>query len=226
MCRWAAGAPTPGRRSHIAGQEHYVASSLAQPVQNIRVAGTGRAGVGLFAALLASAVTSSSAQAASPPGASAGQSLVAPYTGFGGYQLDGSVNQIGAEWRVPKATSSANASYGAFIQVGTLAYVNKGHQTRYEAFWTDNSPEEDLHTRNLGPPKAGDLVSASMTETPNGWNLMVINVTQAKRSNRSVAYGGGEPLQRGEWVVEDPLHRRGRRRIYRSRASRRSISLI
>jgi hypothetical protein len=90
----------------------------------------------VVAAFIAAFLGASTSRQVPPKSASASQ-VEAPPTGFGGYQWPGKVDEIEAEWRVPRVVGTAQdggestwigvqgpGTDEPFIQLGTLANVN------------------------------------------------------------------------------------------------------
>jgi hypothetical protein len=148
-----------------------------------------------------------------------------PVTGFGGYRVEESADQISAEWRVPSVVDTSPVGYsatwiglqsgmpgGPFIQLGTYSVQSPGSTTSssgsgsspsYGVFWSDTALKYEAMTPvRLSRP--GDLIAFDMTRGARGWKLNVHDVTVGWSRSIEVDYGGSDRFSQAEWVQEDP----------------------
>jgi hypothetical protein len=140
--------------------------------------------------------------------------LVAPFTGFGGYQESGTVTSIGAQWRVPTISrdsvpgdaatwiGSQNTTNNQLIQVGVIETYTLGETVRYEAFWSDLAVGYAAQT--FGEVGPGDVVSVSMTRDNSGWTLRLVDKSRHLTGRKFITFPERTPFTVGEWVQEDP----------------------
>ena len=142
-----------------------------------------------------------------------------PPTAFGGYRWSagwhGNVKQISAQWRVPKIQPSSKFQYAStwvgaqnpdggppFIQLG-ITENNIGQLGGdYRSFWSDT--KVDFHPQVMSVVRAGDLVSADMSQVSGGWLLTFKDLTRHSTKTKKVAYGAGKTYSQAEWLQEDP----------------------
>jgi len=120
-----------------------------------------------------------------------------PSTGFGGYRIATSADQISAKWRVPAVLPTSpmglsatwiglqtKAPDGPFIQLGTYAdqsvFSPPGQPRKswssYGIFWSDTARAfRPVSVVELSRP--GDLISFDMTRNDQGWYLKVHNLS-------------------------------------------------
>ena len=55
--------------------------------------------------------------------------------------------------------------------------------------------------------RAGDLVSANMSQVSDGWTLTFKDLTRHRTTTKKVAYGEGATFSQAEWLQEDPAPR-------------------
>jgi hypothetical protein len=142
-----------------------------------------------------------------------GSKTTYPSTGFGGYSWKGDVREISATWLVPKISVHSHEGYAGtwigvegpnnlFIQIGTLEERQYNGHDRYEAFWSDTPFQ--FHAQNLGPTRAGQHISASLTQTARGWTLTLSNASKSLEVNKKISYGANKEFTVGKWIQEDP----------------------
>ena len=137
-----------------------------------------------------------------------------PETGFGGYNWFGLVVQISAHWHVPvisPASASGHASTWVgtqdatgnppFIQLGTTEDKFSG-QIAYNAFWSDAAV--GYHPHLFLPLNGGDAVAANMQRVPDGWTLVLSDLTTRHSKRLTIHYGDGGTFDQAEWLQEDP----------------------
>lgn len=137
-------------------------------------------------------------------------------TKFAGYFASGPVDQIGAQWVVPRierATSvyqsaatwlGASSPAGAFIQLGTWDAVGNlapSPQVRYKAFWSDTAKND--RAEPLFGVSPGDVVAASMRRTQPGWRLAFRDVTTGRSTSFTVDYAPRARFTQPQWAQED-----------------------
>ena len=149
-----------------------------------------------------------------------------PSTGFGGYRLQASADQISAQWRIPTviATSPTGVSAtwigiqtktpgGPFIQLGTYADqtvpsslgAQRQSVASYGVFWSDTARVfHPVPIVRLSRP--GDLISFDMTRSAQGWQLKVHNLTVGWSRTVDVRYGASDRFTQAEWIQEDPAN--------------------
>jgi hypothetical protein len=147
-----------------------------------------------------------------------------PATGFGGYRLAASADQISAEWRIPAVLGTSRPGYsatwiglqteapdGPFIQLGSYADesffpppgANPKSTASYGIFWSDTArgfraaPIVELS-------RPGDLISFDMTRNDQGWYLKVHNLSVGWSRSVEVHYGASDRFTQAEWFQEDP----------------------
>ena len=143
-----------------------------------------------------------------------GAVIVAPITGFGGYNWYGKVSDISAQWRVPTISSTSRAGYAStwigvqnevnnqFVQIGVTENDYGDGPDQYEAFWSDLAV--GFSPQNFGAVSAGDQVSVSMIRKRRGWALKFDDTTGHLHGKRFVKLSKGVPFTQGEWIQEDP----------------------
>jgi peptidase A4-like protein len=146
--------------------------------------------------------------------AAPGAVIVAPITGFGGYNWYGKVSNISAQWRVPAISSSSKAGYAStwigvqnelnnqFVQIGVTENYYGDGPVQYQAFWSDLA--EGFSPQNFGDVSPGDLVSVSMTRSNRGWALDFVDKSRHLNGKRFVKLSESVPFTQGEWIQEDP----------------------
>jgi hypothetical protein len=138
---------------------------------------------------------------------------------FVGYRAFGTSHSISAEWRVPRilGSSEAHASTwiglqnesGAFIQVGTTEDSFVGdregipHGVSYAGFWSGDKVEFRPQPTLPQPVRAGDLMSASISETKSGWRVQLVDTRNEMHFVRTMRLGTTD-LTEAEWFQEDP----------------------
>jgi len=138
-----------------------------------------------------------------------------PPTGFGGYRWIGTVKQLSAQWSVPTVQPSSKFEFastwvgaqnqnggGPFIQLGITENSLGSLGTQYRSFWSD--PKVGFHPQVLSVVHAGDLVSANMSQVPDGWVLTFKDITRDSVKTKKVVYGVGAKFTQAEWLQEDP----------------------
>jgi len=151
--------------------------------------------------------------ATSPPARSA-KLLNAPVSGFGGYFARGSVDDLGAHWRVPMITGVSDDAHastwigvqdheGDFLQIGTTEDESSG-RTAYSAFWSD--PVVGFHPQFILTVSPGDEIAAELVEDPGGWSGTLDDMTTGRRARvpSSIRYAPRSAMQLSDWVQEDP----------------------
>jgi hypothetical protein len=145
---------------------------------------------------------------------SKGDISVAPLTGFGGYNLQTTVRQIGARWLVPTISATSTAGVAAtwvgaqnlvdshFIQLGILEICSKTGAISYQAFWSDTA--ENFVPQTLGTVRSNDEVTASMARNKQGWELDFRDKTSGFSVIKQVVYAAGATFSQAEWLQEDP----------------------
>lgn len=156
----------------------------------------------------------------SPPAAQA------PITGFGGYNWDGTVTSIGAQWNVPTILPSSAPGYAStwigaqtpvndrgFIQLGTLeqdggaeqprSAASSPHAPQYFAFWSDT--QRGFHPVILGTVAPDSLISAAMVKSPSGWKLTLTDNLRRLATGLLVRDSPSDPYNQAEWLQEDPV---------------------
>jgi hypothetical protein len=138
---------------------------------------------------------------------------VFPITGFGGYGWSGKVDEVTAEWRVPKISSASNAGAAAswigaqnsqdtdFIQIGVNELALKNGLNEYLAFWSDVHVQ--FHPQYLGAVHPGEMLYASMKQGRGGWTISLHNGSNSFSAKRTISYGAGLSFTRAEWLQED-----------------------
>jgi hypothetical protein len=185
----------------------------------------------LLVLIALAAFVGSSADRPGTPSNETGPRVEGLITGFGGYRWHGIVNEIGAQWVVPKVIgtggNAAEATWiGAqgtsrdepFIQLGTMAYRSswpspgseaapgQPSKAAYIVFWSDTAVRfRAIPIVRLSRP--GDLISFRMAKGPEGWSLRVKNLTVGWSRSVSVRYGQNDSFSQGEWLQEDPAAR-------------------
>jgi hypothetical protein len=146
--------------------------------------------------------------------AAPGAVIVAPITGFGGYNWFGKVSDISAQWRVPTITSTSKAGYAStwigvqnevnnqFVQIGVTENDYADGTSQYQAFWSDLA--EGFSPQNFGDVSPGDLVSVSMVRSSRGWTLDFVDTSRHLNGTRFVKMSQSVPFTQGEWIQEDP----------------------
>src|SRR5580700_6971360 len=146
--------------------------------------------------------------------AAPGAVIVAPITGFGGYNWYGKVSNISAQWRVPAISSSSKAGYAStwigvqnevnnqFVQIGVTENYYGDGPVQYQAFWSDLA--EGFSPQNFGDVSPGDLVSVSMVRSNRGWALDFVDKSRHLKGKRFVKLSQSVPFTQGEWIQEDP----------------------
>ena len=178
----------------------------------------GLAVVTAAAAIAGAFGTASKSSTTSPPAA------FGPPTGFGGYRSSGSVDEIGAQWRIPSVLSSSRPGFaatwigaqshddtGPFVQLGSYSYlpphssdVHPAHPGPfYGIFWSDTQHHFDT-VPIVQLMHAGDLISFRMSRNASGWKLTVHNQSFGWTRSLEVHYGADGSYNQGEWVEEDP----------------------
>ncbi len=155
-------------------------------------------------------------------------------TGFGGYVWNGPVDEIDAEWRVPRiigagqnaAESTWIGAQGTsadqpFIQLGTAGYLaSSPFLSPEEPSSSSISPSQPTqstydvfwsdtaqHFRPITLVRLrhpGDLISFQMRKQGNGWRLSVRNVTAGWSQSITVPYGEHDSFSEASWLQEDP----------------------
>src|ERR1700722_12878797 len=148
-----------------------------------------------------------------------------PPTGFGGYRSFGSVDEIGAEWRIPAVSrtsrpgtavtwigAQSHDDNGPFIQLGSYSYLRPSLGNTdpadlgpfYGIFWSDT--ERHFHPVLITRLEhAGDLIEFQMSRNADGWRLWVHNQSFGWTRSIEVDYGAGGSYNQGEWLQEDPV---------------------
>jgi hypothetical protein len=138
---------------------------------------------------------------------------VFPITGFGGYGWSGRVNEVTAEWRVPKISSASNTGAAAtwigaqnsqdtdFIQIGVNELALKDGLNEYLAFWSDVHVQ--FHPQYLGAVHPGEMLYALMKQGKGGWTISLHNGSNSFSAKRTISYGAGLSFTRAEWLQED-----------------------
>jgi Peptidase A4 family len=146
--------------------------------------------------------------------AAPGAVIVAPITGFGGYNWFGKVSDISAQWRVPTISSTSKAGYAStwigvqnevnnqFVQIGVTENDYGDGPAQYLAFWSDLA--EGFSPQNFGDVSPGDLVSVSMVRSNRGWALDFVDKSRHLKGKRFVKLSQSVPFTQGEWIQEDP----------------------
>jgi len=170
-----------------------------------------------FAALIVAAACISGVSRSGPSNgvheASHSPAFFFPSTGFGGYSINGKVDTISAEWRVPRILPKSRPGVAAtwigaqtsvndaFIQIGVNEFANTvGSQ--YLLFWSDTA--ENFHPQPLGAAHAGELIFFSMTDNSSGWLLQLHNQSKSLSVTREIRYGRGVSFTVSEWIQENP----------------------
>jgi hypothetical protein len=156
---------------------------------------------------------------AATPGATASSSNNSggyhPSTGFGGYNWQGKVRQISAQWHVPTIAPTSPAGHAStwvgaqsadgsapFIQLGTTEDLFSSDSPEYAGFWSDS--HVGYHPQFIFNVKAGDLISSDMTRVPSGWQLVFDDETKNRSTTLTIHYGSTGTYNQGEWLQEDP----------------------
>jgi hypothetical protein len=146
--------------------------------------------------------------------AAPGAVIVAPITGFGGYNWFGKISDISAQWRVPTISSTSKAGYAStwigvqnevnnqFVQIGVTENYYGDGPAQYQAFWSDLA--EGFSPQNFGDVSPGDLVSVSMVRSTRGWALDFVDKSRHLNGKRFVKLSQSVPFTQGEWIQEDP----------------------
>ena len=175
-----------------------------------------RRGLGLASAILGVllGLTLPTSSGASTPQTNA--NLFAPDVGFAGYDLRGTVSEIGASWKVPRIADDSKLGDAStwigtdnsdrdFIQLGTVEDKNHGRPD-YFAFWSDTAKENLVQL--VFPVAPGSSVSVRMQQTPSGWNLSMKSSSPRVSKVLRIPYGVGEHFARAQWLQEDPISSR------------------
>jgi hypothetical protein len=143
-----------------------------------------------------------------------GAVIVAPFTGFGGYNWSGKVSTIGAQWRVPKIAGTSQPGYAStwigvqngvnnqFVQVGVIENDFGEGPDQYQAFWSDLAV--GFSPQTFGEVFPGDMVSVSMVRSDRGWSLRLVDKSRNLSGKSFVDMSRGTPFTQGEWIQEDP----------------------
>jgi Peptidase A4 family len=143
-----------------------------------------------------------------------GAVIVAPFTGFGGYNWFGNITEIGAQWRVPTIASGSNPGYAStwigvqngvnnqFVQIGVTENDFGNGPNQYQAFWSDLAV--GFSPQNFGELYPGDTVVVSMVRSTRGWTLSLVDKSRELRGKRFVTMASSVPFTQGEWIQEDP----------------------
>jgi len=139
--------------------------------------------------------------------------LLIPGCGCAGYNWEGRVTEISADWHVPTIrpdspdgqaatwVGAQNPSGPPFIQLGTLEGEQDG-EVSYVVFWSDAT----LHyvPQIIGIVHGGDLVDAQMIRDTRGWTLHFEDRSRSLVRHLSTPYGSRSNLMQAEWMQEDP----------------------
>jgi hypothetical protein len=146
--------------------------------------------------------------------AAPGAVIVAPFTGFAGYNWSGNVGNISAQWRVPTISSTSQPGYAStwigvqndvnnqFVQIGIVENDYGDGPDQYEAFWSDL--QEGFSPQTFGVVFPGDLVAVSMTRSEKGWRLNFVDKSRALKGKQFVTLSASVRFTQGEWIQEDP----------------------
>jgi hypothetical protein len=146
--------------------------------------------------------------------AAPGAVIVTPFTGFGGYNWEGTVRSISAQWRVPAIASTSkpgvastwigiqNEVNNQFIQIGVEENDYGSEPYQYEAFWSDL--DEGFSPQNFGYVHPGDVIAVSMVRQRGGWALRLVDKSRDLNGKHFVSLSSRVPFTQGEWIQEDP----------------------
>lgn len=140
-------------------------------------------------------------------------------TNWSGYlATGGNFTTVSGSWVVPSVTGATGIESGDgawigiggvtsndLIQVGTLDQVNPDGTIDYRIFY------EVLPAAAMvvdAPVDAGDLITASITETAlNQWMIVINDVTKGSTFSKSLSYTSTHSS--AEWIEEDPSYLSG-----------------
>jgi hypothetical protein len=146
--------------------------------------------------------------------AAPGAHIVVPFTGFGGYNWNGTISKISTELRVP--TIAADSPFGAaatwigvqndinnqFVQVGVEENDLGNGPDQYQAFWSDLTV--GFAPQTFGEVFPGDMISLSMSRTTKGWELNFVDLSRQLKGKKLVELARSVPFTQCEWIQEDP----------------------
>ncbi|MGH9170060.1 MAG: G1 family glutamic endopeptidase [Acidimicrobiales bacterium] len=162
----------------------------------------------------------------SPAGQSSGQPQAAPQLGtFAGYAWWGSVDQVSAQWSVPRIVNTSvqdqptaatwigvqGPSKSEFFQIGTMENVQDGHVVD-QAFWSDTP--RHFHAQFLMNVKSGDVVDAVIQHAQGGWVSSITDQTTRQTQTAPVDPSDVVNLDQVEWLQEDPTLASGKAAPY------------
>jgi hypothetical protein len=145
---------------------------------------------------------------------------------FAGYNWSGPVHTVVAAWRVPKITlvnTSDSSTWigvqnpnGGFVQIGITEDSNpqwdtlNGGSAVDQGFWSDDTVK--FHPQPLDGTgaldqrvRAGDLISASITEVRDGWRLRLDDARSGLSFDQTILMTTSD-FNVGEWCQEDPTN--------------------
>jgi Peptidase A4 family len=143
-----------------------------------------------------------------------GPTYLFPATGFGGYQWEGRVHYLEAQWRVPKVSATSpvgaaatwigaqNTTGNDFIQIGVEEIAENKGQITYRAFWSDTTVK--FAPQFMGVVSPGELLFATMVRDSNGWLVSLRNTSGGFDVYKEISYEAGARFTIAEWIQENP----------------------
>lgn len=137
-----------------------------------------------------------------------------PATGFGGYQWNGAVHDLKAQWRVPEISATSPTGVAAtwigaqvstgndFIQIGVDEITEENRHNNYVAFWSDSAV--NFHPQPMGLVSPGELIFVSMNQNADGWLVAIYNRTKSFAQFREIHYEARVHFTTAAWIQEDP----------------------
>jgi Peptidase A4 family len=140
---------------------------------------------------------------------------------FAGYQWNGSVRSVSANWQVPPLAQTVPTGIAAtwigiqrpastlqripFIQVGLNENSSAGPLGgQYWAFWSDTA--RGFLPQPIFSVSPGDWITASLTQGGTGWTVSITDRNTGSSSSFIDRTEGSGSFATGDWLQEDPSH--------------------